>query len=126
MRGPARQAVYARVWPTRAFRGRRTMRRGVVAALAVALVLAARGFGGGAGDDRAKLQGAWKVTELDENGKPKPSAAGKQLTMVFEGDQFRMKGGDQEYDGTYKLDSTKTPKRIDTVVTGGTGKGKRT
>jgi uncharacterized protein (TIGR03067 family) len=95
-------------------------------ALAVALVLAVRGFGGGPGDDRAKLQGAWKVTELDENGKPKPSAAGKNLLMVFEGDVFRMKGAGEEYDGTFKLDTTKTPRRIDTVVTGVKGKGKRT
>jgi uncharacterized protein (TIGR03067 family) len=95
-------------------------------ALAVALVLAVRGLGGSPGNDRAKLVGAWKVTELDENGKPKPAAAGKQLTMIFEGDTFRMKGDGVEFDGTYKLDVTKKPKWIDTLVTGGKDKGKRT
>jgi len=67
--------------------------------------------------EREKLQGTWVVESLENDGKQEAVAADKKMTMVFTGDKYTFKGGDVNYQGTFKLDPTKDPKHMDTTGT---------
>ena len=97
------------------------MRKRVVLALAVGLLLAA--------DepkkdktDRDKLQGTWQPVSVEQGGKAKED---KEHRLLFDGDTFTIKKGDQVFaKGTFKVDPDKKPKAIDFMITEGDEKGK--
>ncbi|HYT88514.1 MAG TPA: DUF5004 domain-containing protein [Gemmataceae bacterium] len=91
-------------------------------AVVATLTWAGWGLGGGVEGERAKLQGTWKVVELTKEGKQEAAAADKNMRMVFAGDKFMMKGSDADYEGTFTLDPSKNPKRLDTRVVHGKDK----
>src|SRR5438045_3672572 len=101
------------------------MRRAMTAAvLAAALVVAVQAQGGAnaGADDLKKLQGTWKLVEVDgkavggEEAKARLVIEGKRLTMFV--DKTKITEGD------FKLDASKKPKHIDVAPEkGGATKG---
>jgi len=62
--------------------------------------------------ERAKLQGTWRAVAAERNGAPAPELAGHELT--FAGDRFRItRDGRPLYGGTYTIDPSAQPPRID-------------
>jgi uncharacterized protein (TIGR03067 family) len=65
--------------------------------------------------DQEAIQGTWKVVSGERGGKPQEQA--KEHTMTFDKDTFTVKRGDElVVKGTFKLDSSKTPKTIDMKI----------
>ena len=95
-------------------------------AAAAAVALAGRGLGGDPATEREKFQGTWAVVSLEKDGKVEKLPAGRKPTMTFTGDKFQMRGGEADYGGTFTLDPTRRPRRIDTAVTQGENKTVRT
>jgi uncharacterized protein (TIGR03067 family) len=84
--------------------------------------------GGGKKDDDAlvlkKIQGKWKFTAHEMNGKPLPPEELAKLTITFSGDKWSVRMDDKEVQaGTHKFDTAKTPPHVDAVVTVGEDKG---
>src|SRR5205823_1272074 len=52
---------------------------------------------------------------MEENGKPAPPEAVEGAALSFQGDRYTLRGGEESYDGTFKLDPGKTPRAIDTT-----------
>jgi len=68
--------------------------------------------------DKDKLQGTWQSVSAEQNGKEQDDA--KEYKMIFEGDTFSVKRGDQvAFKGTFKLDPSKKPKTFDLTFTEG-------
>jgi uncharacterized protein (TIGR03067 family) len=81
-------------------------------AFGLSLGLATSGCAGDPATDRAKLQGQWRAVAAERNGAPAPELAGHELT--FAGDRFRItRDGRPLYGGTYTIDPTAQPSRID-------------
>jgi uncharacterized protein (TIGR03067 family) len=79
-----------------------------------------------AADDtgREALAGAWQATAGEKSGKPAPELKGHEL--VFSGDRFtiRSKAGKLLFEGTVRVDTSKSPPSIDFVHTKGDAQGK--
>ena len=75
--------------------------------------------------DLKKLQGAWKVMSLNLNGKEAPPMPDSDVKFVIKGDKMvvRVTGVPDNTAAIIKLDSTKTPKHIDTTENGETKDG---
>ena len=68
--------------------------------------------------DKEKLQGTWTAVSGEKEGKEDPEA--KEHTLVFEGDKFSVKKGDQVVvRGTFKIDASKSPKTMDIEISEG-------
>jgi uncharacterized protein (TIGR03067 family) len=95
------------------------------------LVPAASSGAGARADDKAdiakelkKFEGAWTFESVETGGKELPLAQFKGMTVVFEGDKYAVKKGDEVVEAaTQKIDPSKLPKTIDVVVTEGPNKG---
>jgi uncharacterized protein (TIGR03067 family) len=87
------------------------MRLFVLLPLVCGLLIAADTVKKDAKADKEKLQGTWKLPEVEGQ-------------MVIEGDKYTFKAGGSEEQGTMKLDPSKTPKTIDIQITEGNDKGK--
>jgi uncharacterized protein (TIGR03067 family) len=92
-------------------------------------------FSAGAGNeeavkkDLAVLKGAWAVISVEKDGKKLPDAQLKALVVRFEenGRASGARGDNTLFEATFRIDPTKTPKRIDAVQTSeGENKGKAT
>jgi uncharacterized protein (TIGR03067 family) len=71
-----------------------------------------------------KLQGTWKSVSFEMNGKKTPEDELKKRTVTYTGDKWEVKeDGKVVVAGTQKLDPTKDPHEIDSLVTEGEGKG---
>jgi uncharacterized protein (TIGR03067 family) len=75
--------------------------------------------------DLDTLQGDWTVTSLDADGQRMPAAALAGARVVVKGRRFTSVGMSATYEGTVKLDQTKTPRHFDLVFTAGPEKGAR-
>lgn len=89
--------------------------------LATPLVCAVLVLAVAADDDPAKvdldkLQGPWKLTALENDGKKLPEDAVKAMRLSFKGDRLVLKEENKEEEGVYKLDPTKKPKAMDLAV----------
>ena len=91
------------------------MKPHLVALLAAGLLTAADAPPRKGKDDRDRLQGTWNVVSLVQNGKAVPREAIKGATLIFEGDHYGLKGGKEEYRGSFKLNQRANPKQIDTT-----------
>jgi uncharacterized protein (TIGR03067 family) len=86
---------------------------------------------GARADDKAdvekelkKFLGAWTFESVETGGKEIPAAEFKGITVVFEGDKYTVKKGDEVIQAaTQKLDPTKSPKTLDVTVAKGLNKG---
>jgi uncharacterized protein (TIGR03067 family) len=66
-------------------------------------------------DGTMALLGSWKVVKFDSNGKAKDEPIGAIVT--FDGKTMAVKlPGDDKEEGSYRLDTTKTPKHLDLTV----------
>jgi uncharacterized protein (TIGR03067 family) len=92
--------------------------RGVVFLVATAGLLATATVlsGGEKKGDQERLQGTWRAVSAEQRGKDDPNAG--QHTLTFTGGKFTIKRSDKLMaEGTFKLDSSKTPKTIDMTIT---------
>jgi uncharacterized protein (TIGR03067 family) len=99
------------------------MRLLVVLAAGV-LVGAAEPAGDAGKKDSEKLQGTWQYVSFESNGEKMAADQLKKMTVTYTGDKWVVREGDKVVvAGTQKLDPTKEPHEIDSVVTEGEGKG---
>jgi len=103
--------------------------RGMLCAVTIA-ILAACGIsqGGGKKDPGAavlkKIQGTWKFTSQEMDGKPVPPENLAKMTITFSGDKWSVRQDEKEVQaGTHKFDPAKKPGHVDAVVTAGQDKG---
>ena len=99
----------------------------------VLLCVAFVGFGGNGtrADDKAdvakelkKLHGVWTFESVVAGGQKAPADDLKGLTLIFEGDKYTVKKGDEVIQvGTQKLDPSKSPKAVDVTIIEGLNKG---
>jgi len=74
--------------------------------------------------DDPKLQGAWRVISAEEEGKKHAIEKEKQLLYVFDAGKIQLKfQGKVIREGTYQLDQSHSPKRIDMIAQDETGVG---
>ncbi len=76
--------------------------------------------------DLAKLQGTWRVVEVEENGEKVPADKLREtkVTVVVKGDKHTLKYGDRvEGPVTVTIDPTKKPGHYDMTITEGPKKG---
>jgi len=72
-----------------------------------------------------KFQGTWTFESVEAGGKKLPADGFKGMTVVFKGDKYDVKSGDDVVEAaTLKLDPSKSPKAFDVTVTDGPNKGK--
>ena len=99
----------------------------IAAPAAGGLLLAAAWFAAaGGGDDLKRMQGTWAVRISETDGQPASEEDQKlKLTIHIEGDAFKVyhDGTTLLSAGTLKLDASRTPRTIDTTLTGGPFKG---
>ncbi len=74
--------------------------------------------------DADKIQGTWVAVSAEMDGKAAPAEAIKDLTLVVSADKVAFNPGGEDRQSTYKLDPTKTPKRIELTPLDGPAKGK--
>src|SRR5262249_14318310 len=110
---------------------RRTTMRISLLTLLGALVFTAFSAPGAWADDKAdiekelkKFQGTWSFESSEAGGQKLPADELKELILVFEGNKFTVKKGDQVVQvGTEKIDPSKSPKTVDVTITEGPEKG---
>ncbi|CAN5402827.1 hypothetical protein BH10PLA2_BH10PLA2_14810 [soil metagenome] len=68
-----------------------------------------------------QLKGTWNVTALSVGGNSPPEIKG---SFTFDGKEIKIKLGEQDHQGTYKLESSKKPKEIDITPGDGPQAGK--
>jgi uncharacterized protein (TIGR03067 family) len=59
---------------------------------------------------------------MESDGKPAPPDATKGASLIFEGNRYALKGGQEEFRGTFTLDPAMKPKAIDTTFVEEDGK----
>jgi uncharacterized protein (TIGR03067 family) len=72
-------------------------------------------------EDRGDLEkGGWKIVAMNQAGKDVPETTVKNidLTFVFKDGKLMVKGPSGSKEGTYKIDSSKTPREIDLHIEG--------
>jgi uncharacterized protein (TIGR03067 family) len=75
--------------------------------------------------DAEALQGTWRLTAWEANGKALTDKDLKDGKLVLKGDRYTVTlAGKETVTGTQKLDSKKEPKTIDIVDASGSNKGK--
>jgi uncharacterized protein (TIGR03067 family) len=98
-----------------------------LAILAVGLATVAAGGGGTQAKGPAELEGTWKVTAMERDGKKAKLAEGKGKGAVFtiKGRRYALTIGDRvAEEGTFKVDASKRPRAVVFTVTAGEDKGK--
>jgi uncharacterized protein (TIGR03067 family) len=107
------------------------MRRQILLALGVVLLLAAAPPAQRPQGDKGRLQGTWELAAVEVNQAPvslKDLKEGDQImvgTLVVKGDTYSFHmGSKNSLELTYKLNPKATPKAIDLTVTAGPQKGK--
>lgn len=75
--------------------------------------------------DLGRLTGTWVGVAVTQDGKELSKAEAEAVRLVVRGEAYALKMGDQDIEGTHKLDPSKTPKEIDAVRTKGPHKGEK-
>jgi uncharacterized protein (TIGR03067 family) len=63
-----------------------------------------------------RLEGTWKVVSMERDGKKVSREEAEKMRVEFKGQRYAFRGGDEDYDGTFRADASQKPKHIDTVV----------
>jgi RNA polymerase sigma factor (sigma-70 family) len=66
--------------------------------------------------DREKLQGTWVAVSQEIAGESQTDPALAETQFVFAGDRVTYRTGRRTYEGTYRLDPTRSPKVLDLVL----------
>jgi uncharacterized protein (TIGR03067 family) len=93
--------------------------------LAVGVLVGAAEPGEDAGKkELEKLQGTWRYVSFEMNGEKMPEEQLKKMSITYTGNKWVVREEDKVIvEGTHKLDATKEPHQIDSVITEGEGKG---
>lgn len=75
-------------------------------------------------DDLQTLQGTWNFVALEVDGAQIPEGMLNGSNITIKGDNFKSISGGVTYEGTIKIDASKTPKTLDLIFTEGPEKGK--
>jgi len=75
--------------------------------------------------DLDKLQGAWRITSLELDGKTQPTSVIEDATIVVSGGSFTSTGMGVTYHGTIEVNASRSPKALDLIFTTGPQKGTR-
>ena len=97
------------------------MRRVLLAALLVGLILGADEKKGGK-KDLDLFKGGWTIASLVLDGKTNDDASGGKFT--FDGENMVVQIEDKEHKATFKLDASKKPKQMDVTPSDGPEKDK--
>lgn len=76
--------------------------------------------------DLKKFEGEYVMVSGEKSGEKLPEETLKSAKLTMKGDKHTVHVGDDTIIGTHKLDSSKTPKHIDSMDTEGPFKGKTT
>jgi uncharacterized protein (TIGR03067 family) len=91
-------------------------------ALPIALLLGADDPDQG---DKAKIVGTWEITAAEQQGQKLPKSLLSGRTITFEKEKYIIRvGGEVEEEGTFGMDSEKSPKSIDLKIVKGMDEGK--
>src|SRR3954469_3384256 len=93
----------------------------------LAVTLAAAAAGGEDGKGRTDLEGAWRVTAMERDGKKAKLAEGKGKGAVFvvKGRRYSLRVGDRvAEEGTFEVDAASKPRGVAFTVTAGEDKGR--
>ncbi len=71
------------------------------------------------------LQGSWKVTALEMEGKAAPAAMFQGAKLIIRGDTFESIAGDAVQTGTIEVNPAASPKTFDMIYKTGAGAGNR-
>ena len=71
-----------------------------------------------------KFQGAWTVTEMEEDGKKASKEKLRSVKWVFEDDDYTLKMGTALVQGKFRPNPARKPQTLDLHVMQGPGKGK--
>lgn len=75
--------------------------------------------------DKAKIQGAWTITEVEEDGETIPAEALADQVLEFEGDKYFVKVSDEVVEsGTFTIRPEKSPRELDLKIQKGDDAGK--
>jgi uncharacterized protein (TIGR03067 family) len=104
------------------------MRTHLLPAIALGSFLACSDLSAAADDtknDADKLQGNWGCVSGKKDGKPIAEGTVQKLRLVLTKDKYATYRGDELlFESVYKLDTAKSPRRIDIIGTEGDNKGK--
>lgn len=91
-------------------------------ALPIALLLGADDPDKG---DKAKIVGTWEITAAEQEGQTLPKSLLSGRTITFEKEKYIIRAGEKvEEEGTFGMDSEKSPKSIDLKIVKGSDEGK--
>jgi uncharacterized protein (TIGR03067 family) len=74
--------------------------------------------------DLERMQGAWAVTAVEEDGKPLGGELIKGWKLTITGDRYVFEPGKERIEGVYELDPAHKPKHINATRTSGDARGK--
>jgi len=69
--------------------------------------------------DADKLQGVWKTTSVEVDGKKMPDDGVKNIRLTVKGDKMIFKEENKEEEATFKLDATQKPRALDWTIKNG-------
>lgn len=75
-------------------------------------------------DELAKFQGTWVAVAFEREGVKTPEEHLGTVRLVIDGDRYRYSEPGGGFEGRYRLDPTKRPKEIDSILTTGEHRGK--
>ncbi len=76
-------------------------------------------------DDREAIKGKWKAVSISMSGEPQADELVKNFKLNFESKDYTNTVGDMVEEGSYSIDSTKSPKTIDFDIKKGPVEGKK-
>ena len=81
---------------------------------------------GGAGDkDHDRMQGTWVLTKLEVDAKDAPKTT-SDTNWIFKGEKLKnVREGKTTFEGTFKLQPTKSPAQIDIMITAAAGENEK-
>jgi steroid delta-isomerase-like uncharacterized protein len=75
-------------------------------------------------EELAKFQGEWVAVAFEDDGATTPEEHLGAVRLVIEGDRYRYTEPGGGFEGRYRLDPTKRPREIDSILTTGEHRGK--
>jgi len=100
------------------------MRTRMLLPLALALFAAPALGQGDAKKELAKFQGTWAIESAQADGQEIPTDVFKSFKMTFKGDSYTVQMGQEKIEGTFRLDPSANPKRIDVLPDDGPDRGR--
>jgi uncharacterized protein (TIGR03067 family) len=94
-------------------------------AVMVGLLIAADTRDDAARKDLDKFQGSWTLISLERDGKKMPPEEARKIKLTILGNKFVLrKDGMDVSEGSFSLDPSGKPKKVDETITAGPNKGK--